>query len=451
MQNSRSRLLASVALAVVVLAGPLAFSTVHPASAQPASTVWAGSSFCASLYDSPYLGNSYRGVAACGTAYGDGGNSNEQGPISYNGVYFDSGQGAGFQCVELVMRYMYYDFGVAPYSANGNSVVSNYSGSVFTKKMDPATDGLPSLGDILSFVGTSSNPFGHTGIVIEVSSSSLMTLNENDTANGLDTVPVSGGVVGGGVTGWLHAPTSNPPTNGWAVAFAGGASHNLDTCTFGKSGNGACSAWAQSGLTVSPGTSPSIAALPGGGWAVAFAGGASHNLDTCTFGKSGNGACSAWAQSGLTVSPGTSPSIAALPGGGWAVAFAGGGTNTLDTCTFGGSGNGACSAWAQSGLTVSPKSSPSIAALPGGGWAVAFAGGGTNTLDTCTFGGSGNGACSAWAQSGLTVSPGTSPSIAALPGGGWAVAFAGGGTNTLDTCTFGGAETGRVQPGRSRA
>ncbi len=93
------------------------------------------------------------------------------------------------------------------------------------------------------------------------------------------------------------------------------------------------------------------------------------------------------------------------------MAFAGGGTNTLDTCTFGGSGNGACSAWAQSGLTVSPKTSPSIAALPGGGWAVAFAGGGTNTLDTCTFGGSGNGACSAWAQSGLTVSPKTSPSI----------------------------------------
>jgi hypothetical protein len=35
-------------------------------------------------------------------------------------------------------------------------------------------------------------------------------LNENDTANGLDAVPVSNGVVGGGVTGWLHAPSSGP-------------------------------------------------------------------------------------------------------------------------------------------------------------------------------------------------------------------------------------------------
>jgi len=173
----------------------------------PASSDWAGSSFCTAEYDSPYTGNSYAGVAACGTAYGDGGNSNEQGPISYNGVQFDS---VGFQCVELVMRYMYYDFGVAPYSANGNTVVSNYTGSVFTKETDPATDGLPGVGDILSFAGTPSNPYGHTSIVTRVSSSSLTTLNENDTSNGLDTVPVSNGVVGGGVTGWLHAPSRQP-------------------------------------------------------------------------------------------------------------------------------------------------------------------------------------------------------------------------------------------------
>jgi len=211
-----ARLLASLALAAVGLIVPLAVPTVQPASAQPASTDWAGSSFCASQYDSPYLGNSYGGVAACGTAYGDDGNTNEEGPISYNGVQFDS---IGFQCVELVMRYMYYDFGVAPYSANGNTVVSNYSGNVFTKETDPATDGLPSVGDVLSFAGTSSNPDGHTSIVTNVSSSSLTTLNENDTSNGLDTVPVSGGVVSGGVTGWLHIPNNTPPPNGTFVSY----------------------------------------------------------------------------------------------------------------------------------------------------------------------------------------------------------------------------------------
>ena len=175
-------------------------------------------------------------MAACGTAYGDGGNSNEQGPVSYNGVQFDS---VGFQCVELVMRYMYYDFGVAPYSANGNTVVSNYSGSVFTKNTDPAADGLPSVGDILSFAGTSSNPSGHTSIVIGVSSSRLTTLNENDSSDGLDSVPVSNGVVGGGVTGWLHKPGGSGsslggypsiafnPSTGLATAVAEGPSNSL--------------------------------------------------------------------------------------------------------------------------------------------------------------------------------------------------------------------------------
>jgi hypothetical protein len=167
------------------------------------ATDWASSSFCASQYDSPYLGNSFDGVAACGTAYGDDGNSNEQGSIKYDGVQFDS---VGFQCVELVMRYMYYAFGISPYSANGNTVVSNYGGHVLVKETNPGADGLPSAGDVLSFGGTSSNPYGHTSIVISVSGSSLTTLNENDSGNGLDTVPVKDGVVGGGVTGWLHNP-----------------------------------------------------------------------------------------------------------------------------------------------------------------------------------------------------------------------------------------------------
>jgi hypothetical protein len=218
-----------VVLSMVAVATPSAQAAAkatsgsRPAGAVPstraASSNWPGSGFCATgaPNPAPYTGNSYDGVAACGTAYGDGGNSNEQGPVRYDGVQFDS---VGFQCVELVMRYMYYDFGVAPYSANGNTVVSNYSGSVFTKETDPAADGLPSVGDILSFAGTSSNPFGHTSIVIGVSSSSLTTLNENDTSNGLDTVPVSNGVVGGGVTGWLHNPGATL-ANGSFVSYQG--------------------------------------------------------------------------------------------------------------------------------------------------------------------------------------------------------------------------------------
>jgi hypothetical protein len=260
----------------------------RPAGAVPhsrAASDWAGSGFCATgaPNPAPYTGNSYDGVAACGTAYGDDGNSNEQGPVRYNGVQLDS---VGFQCVELVMRYMYYDFGVAPYSANGNTVVSNYSGSVFTKQTDPAADGLPSVGDILSFAGTSSNPFGHTSIVIGVSSSGLTTLNENDTSNGLDTVPVSNGVVGGGVTGWLHNPGATL-TNGSFISYqgnvyrmAGGAPIYINSLTpFGS----------PSVTPVSTATWDSLAAYPSdgttlttpSGYVYKVAGGAPIYLSSC--------------------------------------------------------------------------------------------------------------------------------------------------------------------------
>jgi hypothetical protein len=56
------------------------------------------------------------------------------------------------------MRYMYLVYGIQPYSANGNTVVSNYSGTTLTAKTHPATDGLPTPGDILSFAA---NTFGH--------------------------------------------------------------------------------------------------------------------------------------------------------------------------------------------------------------------------------------------------------------------------------------------------
>jgi hypothetical protein len=70
---------------------------------------WADWTFC-SKFGAGYI-FMYRGVAACGNSDAQG---NYQGTISYTPpggttVYFDSGPGAGFQCVELAARYFYFE------------------------------------------------------------------------------------------------------------------------------------------------------------------------------------------------------------------------------------------------------------------------------------------------------------------------------------------------------
>ena len=65
-------------------------------------------------------------------------------------------------------------------------------------------------------------------------------------------------------------------------------------------------------LGMMAGTSPSIIALPGGGWEAAFQANTGH---LWVVGTDNRG------DMGLGMMNGTSPSIAALPGGGWEAAF----------------------------------------------------------------------------------------------------------------------------------
>ena len=161
---------------------------------------WAGSSFCAS-YEVRYMGTTYNGVAACGDGW-TGASSNEQGPITYNGVLLDS---VGFQCYELAARYFYYATGYTPpvdprasnlawdihnghsqfpvFPAGATGATSTYSSSLVQ-------------GAIIS-MWSASDLTGHVGVVTKVSltnnSGLIYVMDENSATSGTDKITVTNG------------------------------------------------------------------------------------------------------------------------------------------------------------------------------------------------------------------------------------------------------------------
>lgn len=162
------------------------------------------------------LGASLDGVMACGPMPSDGAGEAL--------VRFPDGWGEKeWQCVELAMRWLYLAYGVKTYQANGNQVVSHYRtayGGGLVKVTNGTVGEAPATGDVLSFAGTTSNPYGHTAVVIgstvDASGNGAISLMEqNFHADGSATLPVKGWVVKTvatdgsrypGAVSWLHHP-----------------------------------------------------------------------------------------------------------------------------------------------------------------------------------------------------------------------------------------------------
>jgi len=106
------------------------------------------------------LGGSYRGVKACGPR-----------PWADNAPnamvqFFPGSWGVlEWECVELSMRFLYLAYGIAPYQANGNQVVTNYSGSELIKINNGTPGFAPQPNDIMS--SGPDTAVGHTSVVIE--------------------------------------------------------------------------------------------------------------------------------------------------------------------------------------------------------------------------------------------------------------------------------------------
>jgi CHAP domain-containing protein len=165
----------------------------------PAPQWWNGNCDVNNHPGSYPLGAAYNGVEACGPGPYQGG-------YDHTVHFFSRAYPVlEWECVELVMRYMYLVYGVAPYSANGSTVVRNYTGTVL-KKVSNNGSSLPSPGDIISEGAASTN--GHTGVVTKVNVSggtgTVTMMEENATAKGWATIKVSGNILGSRVTGWLE-------------------------------------------------------------------------------------------------------------------------------------------------------------------------------------------------------------------------------------------------------
>ncbi len=165
------------------------------------------------------LGASYLGVPVCGPRPAEDG--------APDILWRRPGWGElEFECVELAMRFMAQVYGVAPYGANGDGVVRNYTtadGGGLVKIANGTAHVAPQPGDVISF---DSPNLGHVGVVTASSvdnsgNGSLTMLSQNDTTNGWRTLSISNWVVasfGNDVPyGWLHDPAgrgriAGPPT-----------------------------------------------------------------------------------------------------------------------------------------------------------------------------------------------------------------------------------------------
>jgi hypothetical protein len=232
MESPRTRLRMSrtkrIAIGVVLaLVGSVSVALVSPRTAVAdvsAPSWWKDANGVDTVCDTAHyagsyaLGASLNGVQACGprplyTTHDD---------VT---VHFFTGAWGEleWECVELVMRYMYQVYGIAPYSANGYQVVDNYPGpsTTLTKTANNGAT-LPTPGDILSFaVSNNHRDVGHTAVVTGVSVNASGTgtvtyMQQNASADGWGTVAVINKTLGDGISGWLHNPngaSSTPSRN----------------------------------------------------------------------------------------------------------------------------------------------------------------------------------------------------------------------------------------------
>jgi hypothetical protein len=242
LRMSHTKMVAIGVLLALVGSMLLAFVRTQPATADVGAPPWwkdaqGHPTVCDTAnYPGSYaLGASYNGVQACGPGPTQGG-------ADHLVHFFTNAWGEyEWECVELVMRYMYQVYGIAPYSApGGKDVVANYAGTVLTKVTNNGTT-TPTAGDILSFAVSANHPgVGHAAVVTAVSvdgngKGTVTYMQQNagyDHRNpdvvddGWGSVSVTNKTLGDSISGWLHDPNGSPgksllqvenPGNGWSA------------------------------------------------------------------------------------------------------------------------------------------------------------------------------------------------------------------------------------------
>jgi len=155
--------------------------------------------------------SSWDGLTACGPGPSRGG-------YDVAVEFFPGAWGEyDWECVELSMRWLYLEYGVRPYPANGSQVVADYSRADGGDLQKVPNDGMsvPRPGAVLSMGSMWGE--GHTAVVTATNvtdgEGTINILEQNmNGGNGTNTLRVTDDVVepdyGMPVTGWLQAPVA---------------------------------------------------------------------------------------------------------------------------------------------------------------------------------------------------------------------------------------------------
>ena len=150
---------------------------------------WSGN--CdANNYPGSFPLSSWDGLTACGPGVHRGGWDRTVAFFSHAWGEYE------WECVELSMRWLYLEYGVRPYPANGSEVVDYYSAADGGDLQKMANDGssVPAPGDVLSMEPTWEE--GHTAVVTATNvtdgTGTIDILEQNmDGGNGTNTLGVS--------------------------------------------------------------------------------------------------------------------------------------------------------------------------------------------------------------------------------------------------------------------
>jgi uncharacterized delta-60 repeat protein len=152
------------------------------------------------------LGNPWFGVLACGPKN------------SFHPVVFGGRGEYEFQCVELVMRFLYLEWGIPPFQGNGNTI-KNYAPSSMIFYPDGTHAILP--GDVITEDASVPGDAGHTMLVTNVNvdgtgTGTIRILEQNSIITGYRNMNITGWKLNTDswtskrVQGWLHAKANTP-------------------------------------------------------------------------------------------------------------------------------------------------------------------------------------------------------------------------------------------------
>jgi hypothetical protein len=202
----------ATAACLALLLGVLAvFASVPSASASSALVVRG----CNAYSGAKTLGTTYTDafvkIYACGVRPSFDGAKKGTGPVvlpfAGSTTYY-----RGYQCIELVARYLQARFGALPGVANGAQAVDRYAAAypaTFVKISNGTKGKAPRKGDVLSLSANARfDDVGHTGVVISSSVSSA--------GNGTMRVMEENWGGSGGTAGYHNYAVKN-----WRVVYAG--------------------------------------------------------------------------------------------------------------------------------------------------------------------------------------------------------------------------------------